>query len=164
MRHLNGKQRGATLILTLVFLLVLTVLAVSQISVNSLLTRIATNSGDALVAFQTAEGALSQAANLILSGTYSLSNFLANSNGLYVYNASNAPVWSTVNWSGSAVILSYQGNSSARAAFMIEQLPSVTMPGQSMSKPTLIYRVSARAVGASGNGAVILQAIIAFPQ
>jgi len=159
------SERGVTLIVTLILLFILTVFAVTEVSYNTMVTRIATNSGDALVAFQTAEGALNQAANQVLIGTYSVNSFLSNSNGLYLFNASNAPLWTTVNWSSSAaVITSYQGNSNAQAAYIIEQLPSVTMPGQSMNKPTLIYRITARAVGESGNGLVIIQALVQVPQ
>ena len=159
------SEQGFTLIVALILLLILTVVAVTQVSFNTMVTRIATNSADALVAFQTAEGALNQAANQLLASTYTPSNFISNSNGLYLFNANNAPLWTTVNWSSAgAVISSYQGNSNAQGAYIIEQLPSVTMPGQNMSKPTLIYRITARAVGASGNGLIILQATVQVPQ
>lgn len=158
-------QKGSTLIVALILLVILTVLAVSEVSFNTILTRVAANSSDALVAFNTAEGALSQATTRLLAGTYSTSNFVSNSNGLYLLAPGNAPLWTTVNWSSSATAMqSYQGNSSATAAYIIEQLPSVTLPGQSMAKPTSIYRITARAVGSSGSSPVILQTIIQIPQ
>lgn len=168
MTHYSNKpshQKGSTLIIALILLVVLTVLAVSQVSFNTILTRVAANTSDALVAFQTAEGALSQATTRLLAGTYSTSNFISNSNGLYLLTPTDAPLWTTVNWSSSGTaVQSYQGNSSATAAYIIEQLPSVTLPGQNMAKPTSIYRITARAVGSSGSSPVILQSIIQIPQ
>lgn len=159
------SEHGSTLIVTIILLFIITVMAVTEVTFNSLLTRIATNSADALIAYQTAEGALNQAVNKILTGTYKVSNFIANTNGLYLFDPTIAPVWTTVNWgSASAAVQSYQGNSSARATYIIEQLPSVTLPGQSMSKATSIYRITIRAVGASGSSPTVLQAIVQIPQ
>jgi type IV pilus assembly protein PilX len=159
------SERGAVLIVTLILLFVITILAVSEVSFNSILTRIATNTADAQVAFQTAEGVLNQAANQVLTGGYTLNDFTSNTAGLYLFNANNAPLWTSVSWTGSGqVVQSYQGNSNVQGAYIIEQLPSVTLPGQSMSKPTAIYRITSRAVGASGSGAVIMQAIVQVPQ
>lgn len=158
-------QQGSTLIITLVLLLILTIMAISQVSFNSTLTRISTNADDALVALASSEGAMNQATNSVISGNYSLNNFLANTNGLYTANPNNPPLWTTINWNSSAaVIQSYQGNSSARAAYFIEQLPSIVAPGQSMKKPTFVYRITVRGVGQSGAAPVILQSIVQVPQ
>lgn len=153
-------QQGFILISTIILILVLTILAITQMSFNGILTRMATNSADALVAFETAEGALNQAVNAILTTTPGTSSFMANANGLYLYKASSSPVWASANWSDSSAIQSYQGNSSKAASYIIEQLPSVVLPGQSMNKPSAIYRVTAKAVGASGGSPVILQALV----
>ena len=150
--------QGSVLIITLLLMLMLTVIAVTQISFNSTQTRIATNTADLQVAFQTAEGALNAATNNILAGTYTSSGFAANANGLYTPNPSDDPLWSTINWSGqNAVITSFQGNSNGQATYIIEQLPSVIGPGQNFNKPAQVYRITARAVGASGNSVVMLQ-------
>ena len=158
---LTRRQNGSVLIVTLLIMLMLTIMAVSEVSFNSTQTRIAPNSADAQVAFQTAEGALNEATNNLLAGTYPASSFLANANGLYLFNATNAPLWTTVNWTSAGnVILSFQGSSSAPAAFFIEQLPSVIKGGQNVNLPTQVYRITARAVGASGSSPVILQSTV----
>lgn len=158
---LQVSQIGSVLILTLIVMLMLTVMAVAEVSLNSTQTRIATNTTDAQVAFQTAEGALNDAKNNLLAGHYAATSFLANANGFYLFNANNAPLWTTVNWTNAnAVVMSFQGGSRTQAAFFIELLPSVVQAGQNAGLPTQVYRITARAVGASGNSPVILQSTI----
>lgn len=165
LHHKHIAHRGSTLIISLVFLLILSVIAINQMSSNSMLTRIASNSGDAMVAFQTAEGALNQAANALLGNNLSIDGFLANTNGLYLFSPTSSALWSSINWaSSSAVVQSYQGSAKVAAAYFIEQMPSITVPGQSMTSPISIYRITARAVGASGGTPVILQAVVQVPQ
>ncbi len=151
-------NKGSVLIITLLLMLMLTVMAITQITFNHTQTHIATNSADAQVAFQTAEGALNEATNRVLSGTYAPTEFLSNTNGLYLSNPANPPLWTTLDWnSNNAVIKSFQGKSYAQGAYIIEQLPSVIRPGQNINNPAHVYRITARAVGASGNSLVILQ-------
>lgn len=156
---MNSKScRGSFLIVSLLLMLMLTVMAVSQISFNTTQTRIASNSADLQIAFQTAEGALNEGTNNILAGSYSPVSFVSNLNGLYTHNPSNDPLWTTINWSSAgAVITSFQGGSKVQAAYIIEQLPSVIAPGQNANNPASVYRITARAVGATGNPVVILQ-------
>lgn len=161
---MKQEHRGFALFIALIILMVLSIFSVSQVSKNSILTRIAANSVDAMIAFQTAEGALNQGVNQLAAGNYSVNNFVSNSNGLYLLSPTTAPAWSTINWSGSQAIQSYQGQSNTAGAYVIEQLPSVTIGGQSMARPALVYRVTARGVGASGGAPVILQALVQIPQ
>ncbi|HCA89059.1 MAG: pilus assembly protein PilX [Legionellaceae bacterium] len=157
------KHRGSTLIITLVLMLILTILAVRETSFNSMLTRVATNAGDALVSFETTEAALYQGVNQVISGKYNLNDFLANSRGFYTLKPNDAPLWTTINWASNAAIQAYQSSASVKAAYIIEQLPSVTPPGQAMSKPSFVYRVTARGVGVSGGAAILLQSTLVVP-
>ncbi|MEO6920043.1 MAG: PilX N-terminal domain-containing pilus assembly protein [Collimonas sp.] len=162
---LMHSQRGATLFITTIMMLLLTILALGAMSLNSMQTRIATNAADAQIAFQTAEGALNQAQTNIIAGNYPPGTFVANSNGLYTFAPASAPLWTTVNWSSSsAAIQSFTGNSSAPAAYIIEQLPSVIRPGQNYKKQTQVFRVTVRAVGASGGAPVMLQSTVQIQQ
>jgi type IV pilus assembly protein PilX len=155
------KQSGYILLMTLIFLIILTVLALAEVSLNSMQTRVAANATDTEISFEKTEGALNEAINYLLNGTYSASNFLQNANGFYQLDPTAAPLWTTVNWSSSkAVINSFQGNTNSQASYIIEQLPSVVQPGQNMKTPTYIYRITARSTGASGHTAVLLQSTI----
>ncbi|WP_419421279.1 pilus assembly PilX family protein (plasmid) [Legionella sp. D16C41] len=159
---LMSLKQGSALIVTLILLFLLSILAIRAASFNSIQTRIATNAYDALIAFSTAEGALNDGINKLLTGTYSPTSFAANQNGLYLFNPNTSPPWTMTTW--PTAIQSYQGNSNTNATYFIEQLPSVTMPGQNMARPTQIYRITARAVGASGTQPIILQTIIQISQ
>lgn len=165
MNTLNGlkhtKQQGYILLLTLVMLVMITVLALSLVSQNTSQTRLAANATDREITFEKAEGALNEGINSIIFGTYSPFSFSLNTNGLYQLNPEDAPLWTTINWSSSnAVINSFQGNTGTAASYFIEQLPSVIQPGQNMSVPTQIYRITTRAIGANGNTAIFLQATV----
>ena len=151
-------QQGSILIISLVLLLMLSIIAIGEISINTTQTRIATDSLDEQIAFETAEGALNAATNNLIAGVYTPAAFLAGTNGLYLFNPNNAPIWTTINWNNAgSVINSFQGKSNTQGAYIIEQLPSIIQVGQNMNSPTQVYRITARGVGPSGNTVVILQ-------
>ncbi|CAM3004653.1 pilus assembly protein PilX [Legionella worsleiensis] len=159
------KQQGYILITTLVLMSMLTVMALTQSSHNTTQTRVATNATDFEISFEKTEGALNEAVNKVLNGTYTTQNFLANTNGLYVFDPAIAPIWQTVNWgSSSSVIHSFQGSSGTQSSYVIEQLPSVVQPGQNMKSPTYVYRITARSVGANGTSSVLIQSTIQLQQ
>lgn len=158
--HFSGRssQRASVLITTMILLTMLTVLSLTMISLNTTQTRIATNSADAQEAYQTAEGALNQAAGNLQAGDYVLADFIANTNGLYTFDSAAAPLWTTVAWNNAsgAIQCTVCGASSA-AAYIIEYLPAVSIPGSGPAHP---YRITARAVGISGKSPVVLQATV----
>lgn len=159
------KEKGFILITTLIFMFMLTVLALSLVSTNSTQTQIAANMSDANITFQKTEGALNQAINLILNNNYAAGNFLLNNNGLYTFNPNNAPLWETVDWTNSgAVISSFDGATGTSASYIIEQLPSVVAPGQNAGRLTRIYRVTGQASGQNPNSRVMLQATVQIQQ
>lgn len=160
MKHFSNKsaQQGYVLFITLIFLVILTIMGLASVSLNSTQTRIATNATDTEIAFEKAEGAINQATNFLLKGTYSQSSFSQNTNGLYTLDPTATAPWSAINWtSASAVITGFQGNKGDAATYVIEQLPSVVKPGQNMNIPTYIYRITARGTGGSNNTAIMLQ-------
>jgi type IV pilus assembly protein PilX len=137
------------------------VLAISQISLNTTQTHIATNSADAQVAFQTAEAVLNEATNNLFANTYTGAQFLSNNNGLYLHDPNLANRWTTIDWSNSTAMLKgFQGHSFSQGQYIIELMPSIILPGQNMSTPTQVYRITTRAVGASGDSPVLLQSTL----
>ena len=162
-RHFSSRssQRASVLITTMILLIMLMGLGLAMISLNTTQTRIATNSADAQGAHQTAEGALNQAASNLQAGNYSLADFIANTNGLYTFDSASAPVWTTVAWSNaSGAIQCTACGASTQAAYIIEYLPAVIVPGSGPKQP---YRITARAVGISGKSPVMLQATVLTP-
>ena len=161
----QSRQKGFILLMTLVLLILITIFALNQASSNTSQTRIAANATDSESSFEKAEGVMNEAINYLLNGTYSAAQFLQNGSGLYLYDATIAPLWTTVNWSsGNAITSNFQGNSSSNASYIIEQLPSVVQPGQNISKPSRIYRITVNSVGASGNTTSQLQSTIQIQQ
>lgn len=151
----HKKQTGYILLLTMILLTMITVLALANVSLNTTQTRIAANATDTEMSLEKTEGALNEAINKLMNGTYTAANFLQNNSGLYILDVDNPPTWTTIKWSDSAsVINSFQGDTNSQASYIIEKLPSVSTPGQSMNKVTNVYRITARSVGA--NGSVIM--------
>jgi type IV pilus assembly protein PilX len=157
-----SSQRGVVLIATMILLVLLTILALTAVSMNSTQTRVAANSADQQVAYETAEGVLSQAESNVIAGLYPTSAFAANAAGLYIFDATAGPVWQTNAslWStpGATISTGFGGGSSQPGQFVIELLPPVIKPGQAMNAQTQVYRVTAYGVGQSGKSPVILQA------
>ena len=156
----STQQSGFIIITTLILLIMITVLAVSLTARNSGQTQMVTNTTDSLISFQKAEGALNQAVSQLVKGNYTPSGFAQNSSGLYLLQSDKPPVWSTINWNSDAAIKSFGGLVGPEAQYIIEQLPSVVQPGQSMTRMTRIYRVTGRVVDQNGNSSVLLQTTI----
>ncbi|NLO79456.1 MAG: pilus assembly protein [Xanthomonadaceae bacterium] len=165
LRSPRRAQRGTALIVSLVLLLVLTILGISSMRTSGLQERMAGNLHDAHLAFQAAEAALREAERFL--GSASLPEF-TNSNGLYVYDPTDPtnpdPVWKDPNWHLTKARV-YEGTLngvSTPPRYVIEELPTVTLPGQSAAAdeplPEMtIYRVTAWARGGSDASEVILQ-------
>ncbi len=157
----SGKQSGFVLITALILVVILTILALAGEVLNSTQTRIAANTASQQTTFQAAEGALNQAQTDLYTGLYTKASFLANSNGLYTYNQNAAPLWTTVNWNSGGVIVSAWGGlpTGVRAAFIIEMMPSVNLPGG----PSNVYRITAYATQSSGGSPIMLQSMVLIP-
>lgn len=161
----SKKQQGYILLLTMILLVMITVLALTNVSLNTTQIRIAANATDEEISLEKTEGALNEAINKLMNGTYTSANFIQNSNGLYILDATNPPLWTTINWSSAtSVIYSFQGGSNSQASYIIEKLPSVSAPGQNINKATNVYRITARSVGANGNTAILLQNTLQIQQ
>ncbi len=163
-----ARHGGFVLLTALILVLILTVLALAGVALNSTQTRIAANTASQDVAFQAAEGALNQAQQNLLNGNYTQSAFLANTSGLYLFNAATAPIWTTVTWTSSSEAIPVSNWSSlvsgVKAYYIIEQLPSVISPGRSFKTPARVYRITAYATQQSGGAPVMLQSLVQIQQ
>jgi type IV pilus assembly protein PilX len=163
------SQRGSILIITIMLLLMVTVLAVGAMSLNSSQTRMATNTADAQIAFQAAEGALNQVtANLLNNGSYASADYSLNAAGLYTFDPTIAPRWTSLDFTSTAALQSFQGSSNTPASFIIEKFPLPQFSkGNSFNDPSfsafIEYRVTTRAVGPSGGSEVKLQGVVVVP-
>jgi type IV pilus assembly protein PilX len=160
-------QRGAALIMVLVFLLLLTMLGVTASNTATLEERMAGNVKDQNLSFQSAETALAFAESWVASTTSAADLTVDNTRGIYAPAGSSVDeVWETVDWSGTDVVIypGTPGNPVAAAAgtlgdvktmpkYIIENMG--TEPAGTGTRQTV--RITARGTGASDNTETIVQ-------
>jgi len=167
-----SSQRGSALIISLIFLLLLTIIGVAAMQSATLQERMAGNTRDRNLAFQSAEGALRGAEDVLGAATLpTFNNSTAGYRQQLTLAGSGAYWMTTYNWQGAAgansgsqsyAVHSYTGVAEA-PRFVIEQLPTVAKVGESIKLGQLeeggFFRVTTRAVGATPETAVILQSV-----
>jgi type IV pilus assembly protein PilX len=168
----RSNQTGAVLFLALILLLILSMLGVTAARQQMVEERMARNEDNRQVGAQAAEAALRSAEGGLLSGLYT--NFSANANGLYELVATNGSVVPTLIWSSSVQVITYTGPNLSNAPtaaqapkFVIESLPPVAMPGESINQvqyaapttPVAVYRVTAQGSGADQTSTTTVQSI-----
>ncbi len=159
------REGGAVMIMTLIFLVLLTLIGVSSVRVSALEDRMAGHIADRYRAFQAAEASLRDCETLLKVATLPAFN---NTAGYYQPAATGAtPRWKTVDWSSSTATLPYSGTLSGVASkprCIIEELPSIQISTQGGSLragqplPDLgVYRITARGTGVTNDTVVMLQ-------
>ena len=168
-KSLNSfKQSGMVLMVSLIFMVLLTLLAVSAMHGTILQERMAGNTRDRMLAFQAAETAL-RAGDALLGNP----GLPPNGPGIYMVPGTSPAAgftsvqqWDTAYpWNTSAATIS--GSLSGivvQPLFVIERLTNTSCAGMSPNgwPPTPgrgYYRITSRGVGASKNATVILQEI-----
>lgn len=167
------SQRGVALFISLVLLLVLTIAGVSAVQTTSLEERMARNTHDTLLAFQSAESALREAERWITANVNSTAQFTdAGNNGLWTampYDEADQR-WEEDIWAdGSAQSIqaaSAVAGVATQPRFIIEWVATV----QRDENPNLlgssygavfdrieIFRITSRGVGGTANARVMLQ-------
>ncbi|MBB3048716.1 type IV pilus assembly protein PilX [Litorivivens lipolytica] len=160
------KQRGAVLIVCLIFLLIMTVISASALQSTTLQERMAGNTRDTNSAFQAAEAALREAEAVLSSASLAAFN---GSNGLYqdcsgTAAACAAPDWSDRNSTTWASVNQFGGGVNRDPQYIIEELtvqgsPAVSLDADTAVMPYKVYRITARGFGVSSNAMVVLRSI-----
>jgi type IV pilus assembly protein PilX len=164
MHHSNARQRGIVLVVALLMLLILTLIGVAASRGSWLQLKMAGNAQDSHVAFEAAEAELIDC-EVVLTQTI-LPAFSKNgAHGYYdIEGNETQPAWERTTWTDGDS-REYGGLAipgvAAPPRCIVEQLPPVPTPGGDLSSDTpaftLMYRVTARGVGASDNTSVLLQ-------
>jgi type IV pilus assembly protein PilX len=168
-RHsVPARQSGAAMVIALVMLLVLTLLATASARMTLLEERMTGNTQDRNNAFQAAEEGLR--AGEAEAQVPVLANFAVNDNGYYLPAAPGAaPIWEQIDWEDDDAVLDFDGIADldedlgeSDASYVVEQLPRVPTPGESLAADATVdeasfYRVTSRGVGVGGNATVTLQ-------
>lgn len=149
-------QRGATLVVALIFLIVLSLLGVAAVQNNTLQERMAGNTRDRDLAFESAEAAIGDARDKI--ATLRPGPWDGSATGLSTYDPArdnNLAYWANAaNWTSHKTPSATIANVSAQPQYRIEKKPPVGS--------TEFYRVTARGFGASNTTVVILQAEFSY--
>ena len=184
----RSRQQGAVLYIALILLIILTIIGVVAARLQTGEAVMARNDHNHQLALQSAEAALRDAEINLAIGNWSIPQFAANTNGLYVLAseaqgavAAVAPAGSIadqINWSlnypaPNGAALTYTGPALANAPaspvltqVIIEDLPPVARAGDPMCTPSnqtqscAVYRVTVHAVGADASASATLQSII----
>jgi type IV pilus assembly protein PilX len=155
-RSILFRQRGSALIISLVFLLVLTLIGTSALRNSIMQEQMSGNSRDWNVAFQAAEAALREAETYLLE-TPVLPDF-DNADGLYQLGAANRPDWAAIDPSDGAGYFTYGEDlygTAARPKYFIERLTTVTPTGLETETGTPLGEVSYFRVTAVGYGGAV---------
>lgn len=166
-----SKQKGVVLFVSLILLLILSLIGVTAARMQTVEERMARNENNHQLASQAAEAALRGAEGGLLSGIYS--NFAANTNGLYDLAPSAGSVVPTLDWTLASSSIAYAGpaltavNLAQPPEFVVENLPPVAIPGDSISEvqyaaptpPVAVYRVTAFGVGGDSTSTATIQSI-----
>jgi len=166
------NQRGVALFISLVLLLVLTIIGVSAVQTTSLEERMARNTNDSVLAFESAEVALRTAESFLRTNVNTTALFpTTGNNGLWKSSDYlQAERWQQANiWTGTNSV-KLPANSVAGVAdqprYIIEWVATVQRsenPYQmSPSYNALfdrieIFRITARGIGGTNNARVLLQ-------
>lgn len=158
-------QRGATLIVALILLLILTMVGVAGMQDTTLQEKMVGNMRDRNLAFQAAEASLRGGEKFLQAATVPVFN---NSGGLInsAYpnlRAGDPDFWDGYPWvSNSRAYGTTFSEISAAPRYVIEEVPTVLAPaGESIKfgvlKEIKSYRVTSRATGGTTDAVVILQ-------
>ncbi|HEX8979667.1 MAG TPA: PilX N-terminal domain-containing pilus assembly protein [Parasulfuritortus sp.] len=165
-----SRQSGAVLVISLIFLVLITLIAISGMQGTIMQERIAGNTRDHMLAFQAAETALSQGAASLSAST------LPSGTGYYmVPNSSPAATfvssqdWLSFNWNANSATVATNPvqNGPQAPQFVVERLTTSAPSGGSQiqnigfgpSQGHGYFRITARGVGSDVNTVVILQEI-----
>lgn len=154
----SARQRGSALLVSLVFLLLLTMIGVSSIQDSVLQERMAGNNRDQSVAFQAAEAAL-RTAEKYLQGA--VVGPFSGSNGLYAGGSSSLPDWKVASHDNWKVLPSNSLSSvDSQPEYLIEEVTETGQVGLATDEAlevSAIYRVTARGYGVSPDSKAVLQ-------
>ena len=192
MRHRSGwparfRQQGAVLYIALILLIILTIIGVAAARLQTGEAVMARNDHNHQLALQAAEAALRNVEINLAGGNWSIPQFAAGGNGLYVLSTevqgalpSGIPgsIADQIDWNANfprpnPAAMTYTGPALANAPaspvatqVVIENLPPVARAGDPLCTPSnqtqscAVYRVTVHAVGGDASASATLQSIV----
>ena len=193
MRHPCGwpahsHQQGAVLYIALILLIILTIIGVAAARLQTGEAVMARNDHNHQLALQAAEAALRSVEINLAGGNWTIPQFAANANGLYVLQTETqggvaalpqpGSIVDSIDWNANFPApnpraMTYTGPALANAPaspvatqVIIEDLPPVARAGDPLCTPSnqtqscAVYRVTVHAVGGDASASATLQSII----
>lgn len=161
-RPLLERQRGASLLVALMFLLIMAMLGVTIANVTNLEERMANNTRSRDLAFQAAEAALEDAEARIKTDAA----FRAAAIAYDKMNRNDPAFWEACfAGTGSPCAIIYTPTSTSLPTSgpgALSAQPRYVLESKPPSGTTQIYRVTARATGGTDDSIVVLQAEITY--
>jgi len=171
MMHMNATsrlpstQRGTTLVISLLILLVMTLIGVTSMSSSNMEEKMAGNDRDFNLAFYAAEAALRQAEDYIANNIVSTAAFGGGTTGLYALN-SNPDIYAASTWTNSITYSGTIDGVSSQPKYIIEIMgivgnDDVNVAGygeSSGSGKITTFRITARGTGGSDGAVSMMQA------
>ena len=154
--YISKHESGAALIVTLIFLLILSLLGTSSVRTSTMQERMAGNMRDWNVAFQRSEATLRTAEQYLLD-TNNLPEF-NDTNGLYELKSAARPDWVVrPTDAGGGGYVAFPSSGTPEGRYYIERLSSVRPAGTSTETGTPVeeifyFRVTAVGYGAAADG------------
>lgn len=154
------QQQGITLLISLIFLMVLSLLGVWAVNTNSMQEKMAGNARNRDLALAAAEAALNHAESTL--SVWRAGPFDGSLAGLLPYDATTAndiTYWRDVaRWSSYRQVPSGTLNQVAeQPRYVVQRMPTPVGGGTAE-----YYRVTARGVGGDINAVVVLQSIVTY--
>jgi len=160
----SHRQSGIALITGLIFMVILTLLALAAMRTTTLEERMSGNARDRDMAFQSAESAL-RAGEQIVTGATLPAFVTGTANTPRIASGSLITYWQNTHpWSTQSVAAWQPAGTSAVPRYVIEEMGATAAGsggglGVGALSDSGVYRVTARGVGSSANTVVILQAV-----
>jgi type IV pilus assembly protein PilX len=149
----QARQTGSAMVISLIFLLLMTLIGTSAMQSSTMQERMAGNTRDWNLAFQAAEAGLREAEQYLLD-TAVLPSF-SNANGFYQVNAANRPVWTGAAPNDGNGAIDYPSALPYTAdlpKYFFEELSTVTPAGTETETGTPLEEISYFRVTAVGYG------------
>ena len=178
----RSRQRGMTLIIGLILLMMLMSISVIGFRNTTMSERMTGNALDRNTSFQSAESAGKEALTVIESGTlsgvgyYDASHIQTKAGGSLFWTSNATPptigtpaidcfttatlTANVFNWTGCAAeVPTKYANNATKALYVIELIGSQSNCASPVQTDSKSYRVTSKSTGGSGNAEVVLQTI-----
>lgn len=164
-----GSQRGMTLIVGLIMVLLMTVVGMAAIRGSGMQELMAGNMRDRNLAFQSAEAGLREGEELLTGATIPAFNNSVTGYYAAIDGSTSTGYWDTFGWDAGSVRTDIGlTNVASQPQYVIEEVVSATPTNAAdgsaidfasalKTEDTVFYRVTSRAEGGTADAVVILQ-------